>query len=188
MSYLINDKQTAVIAENIQKGIYPLSVSGLSDSARADFIASVCEKTSKKPFVIVDSALDARVLKEDLEFYMPSKNVMLFPAKDYLFHNIEAAGKNITTTRINTVMSIKNGISGGVVACVDAVMQYTLDKKIADKYNTTNSKICLRYCIERNTLPLPKSVTKSRIYDNIDIDFELTKEDMEYLNSLEILY
>ena len=137
MSYLINDRQTAAIAENIQKGIYPLSVSGLSDSARADFIASVCEKTSKKPFVIVDSALDARVLKEDLEFYMPSKNVMLFPAKDYLFHNIEAAGKNITTTRINTVMSIKNGISGGVVACVDAVMQYTLDKKLADKYIIT---------------------------------------------------
>ena len=57
-------------------------------------------------------------------------------------------------------------------------------QKIADKYNTTNSKICLRYCIERNTLPLPKSVTKSRIYDNIDIDFEISKEDMKYLDDL----
>ena len=57
-------------------------------------------------------------------------------------------------------------------------------KKIADKYNTTNSKICLRYCIERNTLPLPKSVTKSRIYDNIDLDFEISKEDMKYLDDL----
>ena len=57
-------------------------------------------------------------------------------------------------------------------------------QKIADKYNTTNSKICLRYCIERNTLPLPKSVTKSRIYDNIDLDFEISKEDMNYLDDL----
>ena len=57
-------------------------------------------------------------------------------------------------------------------------------QKIADKYNTTNSKICLRYCIERNTLPLPKSVTKSRIYDNIDLDFEISKEDMKYLDDL----
>ena len=55
---------------------------------------------------------------------------------------------------------------------------------IEDKYNTTNSKICLRYCIERNTLPLPKSVTKSRIYDNIDLDFEISKEDMKYLDDL----
>ena len=57
-------------------------------------------------------------------------------------------------------------------------------QKIADKYNTTNSQICLRYCIERNTLPLPKSVTKSRIYDNIDLDFEISKEDMKYLDDL----
>ena len=57
-------------------------------------------------------------------------------------------------------------------------------QKIADKYNTTNAKICLRYCIERNTLPLPKSVTKSRIYDNIDLDFEISKEDMKYLDDL----
>ncbi len=137
MSYLINDRQTAAIAENIKNGVYPLSVSGLSDSARADFVAAVCEKTSKKPFVIVDSALDARVLKEDLEFYMPQKNVLLYPSKDYLFHNIEAAGKNITTTRINTVMSIKNGDADGVVACIDAVMEYTLDKKLSDKYVIT---------------------------------------------------
>ena len=61
-------------------------------------------------------------------------------------------------------------------------------KEIADKHNVTVPKVCLRYCIERNILPLPKSVTESRIYDNIDIDFELTKEDMEYLNGLEILY
>ena len=57
-------------------------------------------------------------------------------------------------------------------------------QKIADEYNTTNAKICLRYCIERNTLPLPKSVTKSRIYDNIDLDFEISKEDMKYLDDL----
>lgn len=57
-------------------------------------------------------------------------------------------------------------------------------KEIADKYNTSVPKVCLRYCIQRNALPLPKSVTESRIYDNIDIDFELSKEDMDYLDNL----
>lgn len=56
--------------------------------------------------------------------------------------------------------------------------------EMANKYNTTVPKICLRYCLERNTLPIPKSVTPSRIIDNIDVNFELSKEDMEYLNSL----
>ena len=61
-------------------------------------------------------------------------------------------------------------------------------RKVADKYNVTVPKLCLRYCIQRNVLPLPKSVTENRIYDNIDIDFVISKEDMEYLNNLVLEY
>ena len=57
-------------------------------------------------------------------------------------------------------------------------------KAIAKKYNTSIAKICLRYCIQKNTLPLPKSVHEERIKDNLDVDFELSNEDMEYLDSL----
>jgi len=56
--------------------------------------------------------------------------------------------------------------------------------KLAEKYNTTVPKICIRYCIQKNTLPLPKSVTESRIKDNLDVDFEISNEDMNYLDSL----
>lgn len=57
-------------------------------------------------------------------------------------------------------------------------------QEIAKKYNTTIAKICLRYCYQNHTLPLPKSVHEERIYDNLDFDFEIDKEDMDYLNSL----
>lgn len=57
-------------------------------------------------------------------------------------------------------------------------------EKMAQKYKTTIAKICLRYCLEKNTLPLPKSVHKERIKENIDIDFKIDKEDMDYLDSL----
>ena len=52
------------------------------------------------------------------------------------------------------------------------------------KYNTTKAKLCIRYCIERGTLPLPKSIHEDRIKANLDVDFEISKEDMDYLNSL----
>lgn len=58
-------------------------------------------------------------------------------------------------------------------------------EEIAKKYNTTIPKICLRFCIENNTLPLPKSVHKERIYDNLYFDFEISKSDMDYLNNLD---
>lgn len=57
-------------------------------------------------------------------------------------------------------------------------------KEMAIKYNKSIPQICIRYCIERNTLPLPKSVHKERIASNIELDFEISKEDMDYLNSL----
>lgn len=55
---------------------------------------------------------------------------------------------------------------------------------MAEKYHTTIAKICLRYCIEKGTLPLPKSVHSERIKDNLDIDFKLDKQDVQYLDSL----
>jgi diketogulonate reductase-like aldo/keto reductase len=54
----------------------------------------------------------------------------------------------------------------------------------AKKYGVTIPQLCIRYCIEKNTLPLPKSVHKERIEANIDVDFHIEKEDMEYLDSI----
>jgi diketogulonate reductase-like aldo/keto reductase len=55
---------------------------------------------------------------------------------------------------------------------------------IAKKYNTSRAKICLRYCLEKNTLPLPKSIHEERIIDNLDVDFKMNAEDIDYLDSL----
>jgi diketogulonate reductase-like aldo/keto reductase len=55
---------------------------------------------------------------------------------------------------------------------------------IAKKYNRTLPQICIRYLIENGVVPLPKSVTPERIVGNFDIDFEIAKDDMKYLNSL----
>lgn len=57
--------------------------------------------------------------------------------------------------------------------------------KLSQKYQKTPAQICIRYCLENNTLPLPKSVNEERILANIDLDFEISREDMDYLDSLE---
>ena len=55
---------------------------------------------------------------------------------------------------------------------------------MAHKYGVTIPKLCIRFCIENGTLPLPKSVNEERIKANLEVDFKISKEDMEYLNSL----
>ena len=57
---------------------------------------------------------------------------------------------------------------------------------IAKKYNKTSAQIILRWNIESGISVIPKSVNKNRIEENIDIfDFNLDKNDMERINSLE---
>lgn len=51
--------------------------------------------------------------------------------------------------------------------------------KIAAKYKKTVAQVCLKYCLQQNTLPLPKSVTPQRIVENTQLfDFALTPEEI----------
>lgn len=55
---------------------------------------------------------------------------------------------------------------------------------LAEKYGVSIPRLCIRYCIEKGTLPLPKSVNEGRIKENLLVDFEISREDMDYLDSL----
>lgn len=57
--------------------------------------------------------------------------------------------------------------------------------EMAKKYGKSPAQIMLRWCIQRNLVIVPKSVTPSRIQENIDIfDFELVPSDMGKLKTL----
>lgn len=59
-------------------------------------------------------------------------------------------------------------------------------KNIASKYNKSIAQLCIRWCIQNNTLPLPKSITASRIKENTEIfDFVISDEDMKTINAME---
>ena len=57
-------------------------------------------------------------------------------------------------------------------------------KEMASKYNVSVAQLCIRWCLQNNTLPLPKSKNIERIKNNLDVfNFKITDEDMEYLNN-----
>ncbi|CAH2056197.1 unnamed protein product, partial [Iphiclides podalirius] len=61
--------------------------------------------------------------------------------------------------------------------------------KIAEKYNKTVPQVVLRYLVELNVIPIPKTVTKSRVEQNIDIfDFQLTQEERDLLKGYDKNY
>jgi diketogulonate reductase-like aldo/keto reductase len=58
-------------------------------------------------------------------------------------------------------------------------------KAFADKYQKSIAKVCLRWSLQMGYLPLPKSVTASRIKENAAIfDFELSDTDVQIIAGL----
>ncbi|MBI2106529.1 aldo/keto reductase [Candidatus Woesearchaeota archaeon] len=59
-------------------------------------------------------------------------------------------------------------------------------KEIAKKYNKTISQVVLRWLIQKGLIVIPKASSESHIKENLEIfDFELKKEDMNKINSLD---
>lgn len=81
----------------------------------------------------------------------------------------------------------KNGIlveawgplgSGKVLSNLDLV-------GIAAKYKKSVAQLCIRWCLQNGTLPLPKSSTPSRIVENAEVfDFVIANDDMKRINAL----
>nr|XP_023018785.1 aldose reductase-related protein 1-like [Leptinotarsa decemlineata] len=60
-------------------------------------------------------------------------------------------------------------------------------KRIAEKHKKASGQVMLRFLIQKNIVPIPKSVTASRIKENIEVfDFSLDSEDMKVLESLDV--
>lgn len=58
-------------------------------------------------------------------------------------------------------------------------------KTLAEKYEKSIAQLCLRWAVQHGVVPLPKSVTPSRIRQNAEIfDFSLEESDMTLLDGL----
>lgn len=55
---------------------------------------------------------------------------------------------------------------------------------IADRYQVSPAQLCIRYCLQKGCVVIPKSTRKERIVDNTKVDFLISREDMELLDNM----
>ena len=56
---------------------------------------------------------------------------------------------------------------------------------VAKNHNKSTAQVALRWSLQHNVIPLPKSVTPSRMKDNLDVfDFELSDTEMRLINEI----
>ena len=56
---------------------------------------------------------------------------------------------------------------------------------LAKKYGVSAAQLCIRYAIELGTVALPKPANPDHMADNADVDFTISREDMEVLKNME---
>ncbi len=66
------------------------------------------------------------------------------------------------------------------------IFELSILDDLAKKYNKTVAQIVLRWNLQKGVITIPKSSKKQRIISNADLfDFELSKKDMNYIDSLD---
>ena len=57
--------------------------------------------------------------------------------------------------------------------------------EIASRYGISVAQLCIRWCLQNGTLPLPKSVTPQRIIENAQVfSFSIDNTDMQMINNM----
>ncbi len=56
--------------------------------------------------------------------------------------------------------------------------------ELAQKYGVTVAQLAIRYTLEQNTLPLPKSTHEEWIIENTKVDFKIASEDVKKLEAI----
>ncbi|HYQ57028.1 MAG TPA: aldo/keto reductase [Draconibacterium sp.] len=67
------------------------------------------------------------------------------------------------------------------------LMKNTEVKAMAEKYNVSVPQLSIRYCYELGLLPLPKTANPEHMQNNADVNFDISKKDMELLKNLKTI-
>ena len=67
---------------------------------------------------------------------------------------------------------------------LDRVKHNDTLKALCSRYNCSLAQLILKWDVERGLLPIPKSGSKERLWQNFNLDFSLSETDVEKISSL----
>ena len=127
---LDNSAEFEELYDAAKKGMYPIGISGLSDSVRAHIAFCLCRKLDKKLVFISHNEANAKKISEDINYFF-GKQPLYFPERELLFYDIEAAGADIKRERLSIIEKITSGSEKfNIVTTIQAFLSPTISRNI----------------------------------------------------------
>ena len=114
------DKFQDFLKQTKQK-ISPITILGLSDVGKMQFLAATKEELNKPICFITYNEIQAKKLLEDLNYF--TSKIAYFPKKEIVTYDYIAESKDLPYERIETLNRMKNGKVDIVVTTIEACMQ-----------------------------------------------------------------
>jgi D-xylose reductase len=84
-----------------------------------------------------------------------------------------------------SILGASSYLELGMATKDEVLLEDSIVQEIAKAKNKSPAQVIIRWALQRNTLPLCKTMTPSRLAENRNVfDFYLTGADMKRLNSL----
>jgi transcription-repair coupling factor (superfamily II helicase) len=135
MNPLKTDSKFRKVLEFIEKGQFPIDISGLSDSGKSYMINGIFAECDNSLVIVTHSDMDAKNIYEDLNFYLTE--VYYFPVREIVFYNVDAISGDLRWARLKVIKEIlQNKNKKVIVTSIDALTslytpkQYFLDYSI----------------------------------------------------------
>lgn len=139
----------ARVIEKLNKEKSMVHVRGLSESAKACFMAAVIhERNPFSSLVIAADDFEAQNIYGDLRFFM-GENVLFFPSKDYVFYHAYARDNSAQRERLLAEYLLLQG-NKTVVCSASALLQFTIPPAIL-KQSILSMKVGESYSLDTLT-------------------------------------
>ncbi|MEG1142461.1 MAG: CarD family transcriptional regulator [Clostridia bacterium] len=122
------------LLDNITKKY--LSIKGLTTSQKAHLISSLNTDSNVSSCIICVNDKEAQIMLKDISFF--SKDVVYFPARDIVYHNVQAKSRDIENERLKVINKIIDCNNLIIVTTIDAVIQQMVDIK---RFKNINIKL-----------------------------------------------
>ena len=120
-------------------------------------------------------------LKDDLENILTSCQIKPM-VNQILTHISNTKTELIKFCKENDILvEAYSPIAHGVILKNDNIIA------MANKYNVSVARLCIRYIIQLGLVALPKASSKEHLIDNLKVDFEISEEDMEVLKAIKTI-